>query len=276
MPDADEFSRRSEFWSGFKATFPLVVGAIPFGIIFGALAVNNGISTAGTLGMSAFVFAGSAQFIAAGLVASGISVAFIVLTTLVVNLRHVLYAATLAPHMKRLPQRWLLPLAFWLTDESFVVVIARYTKSDASPYKHWYFLGSALFMYVNWQLCTIVGIWVGQSIPDPASWGLDFAMIVTFIGMLVPFVRDRKVAVVVLIAGLVALLANGLPNRLGLMVASLAGVAAGIAMELVEGKVMGTVEGARAGPTQKTRRSALSASHPTAERALPVEEKNRP
>ena len=127
---------KSEFLSGIKAIIPLVVGAIPFGIIFGALASTSGLSSAATQGMSLFVFAGSAQFIAAGLVASGTSTIIIVLTTLVVNLRHMLYATTLAPHMQNLPTRWLLPLGFWLTDESFVVVIQRYQRLDKSPYKH--------------------------------------------------------------------------------------------------------------------------------------------
>lgn len=227
---------RSEFWAGVRATFPLIVGAIPFGLIFGALAVNSGLSVAGAAGFSAIVFAGSAQFIAAGLVASGVGTGFIVLTTLIVNLRHALYGANLAPHTAHLPQRWLLPLAFWLTDETFVVVASRYARDDGSPHKHWYYLGSALFMYINWQACTWIGIAVGRSISDPGAWGLEFALIVTFIGMLVSFVTSRKVLAAVLAAGLVALLCNGLPNRLGLMVASLTGVGVGMALEWVQAR----------------------------------------
>ena len=227
---------RAEFWAGVRATTPLIVGAAPFGLIFGALAVNSGLSLPAAAGFSAIVFAGSAQFIAAGLVASGVGVGFIILTTLIVNLRHALYGATLAPHTKHLPLRWLLPLAFWLTDETFVVVISRYAKDDGSPHKHWYFFGSALLMYINWQLCTWIGIFVGQSIPNPAAWGLDFAMVVTFIGMLVPFVKSRVICVAVLVAGFVAVLANGLPNKLGLMVASLAGVGVGMALDAMQRK----------------------------------------
>ena len=224
-------SRWSEFWAGFKATFPLVIGGIPFGIIYGALAVNSGISAAGTLGMSLFVFAGSSQFIAAGLVASGASTAIIVLTTFVVNLRHALYSATLGQHMKHLSHKWLLPLGFWLTDESFVVVASRYNQEDRSPFKHWYFLGSAIFMYSDWQLSTYVGVVAGQSIPDAASWGLDFAMVVTFIGMLVPLIKGDPTLVAVAIAGGVSLLANGLPNQLGLLVAAIIGIIAGVIAE---------------------------------------------
>lgn len=244
---------RSEFWAGARATIPLVIGAVPFGLIFGALAVNSGLSVTGAAGLSAIVFAGSAQFIAAGLAASGVGVGFIVLTTLIVNLRHALYGATLASHTTHLPQRWLLPLAFWLTDETFVVVASRYAADDDSPHKHWYFFGSALLMYINWQACTWLGIVVGQSIPDPGAWGLDFALVVTFIGMLVSFVNNRKTLVAVLVAGTVAVLAVGLPNRLGLMVASLAGVGVGIGLEWLERRERRLYPAARPTPEPESR-----------------------
>lgn len=222
-----EPSRGGEFWAGVKATFPLVVGAIPFGIIFGALAVTGGISPLGAQAMSLLVFAGSAQFIAAGLAATGTGALVIIATTLIVNLRHALYAATLAPHVKGLPQRWLLPLGFWLTDESFVVVAQRFQRADSSTNKHWFFFGSALFMYTNWQLCTFIGLIAGQAVDDAASWGLEFAMVVTFIGMLVPLIKDKATVAAVSAAAIVALLANGLPHKLGLMAAAFSGILAG-------------------------------------------------
>jgi 4-azaleucine resistance transporter AzlC len=225
------YTRRREFLAGMKATIPLIVGAIPFGIIFGAVAVNAGISSWGAAAMSAFVFAGSAQFVAAGLVASGAGLLIIIVTTFVVNLRHSLYAVTLAPFMHYLPQRWLLVLGFTLTDETFLVVIDRYRQNDASPYKHWYHLGSALFMYTNWQLCTWIGIFAGQALPNPASWGLDFALVVTFIGMLMPGLSSRPAVACAVAAGAASILCASLPNRLGLIVAALVGVAAGLTAE---------------------------------------------
>ncbi len=229
--ESDLLSPSSEFWAGFRATIPLVIGAIPFGIIFGALSVTSGISPAGTMGLSMFVFAGSAQFIAAGLFASGTANAIIVLTTFVVNLRHALYSTTLGPSMRHLSQRWLLPLGFWLTDETFVVTAQRFARPGDAPNRHWFFLGSAVFMYVNWQVCTLIGVLAGQAIPDPLSWGLDFAMSVTFIGMVVPMVTNRPILISVLIAGATALAANGMPNKLGLLLAALLGVAAGVLAE---------------------------------------------
>src|SRR4051794_31826352 len=113
-PSNELSTRRAEFLAGVRDTIPLVIGGIPFSIIFGAVAVgSSGLSPAAAAGMSAFVFAGSAQFISAGLVGAGASIPVIVATTFVVNLRHALYSATLGPYMKHLPQRWLLPLAFW-------------------------------------------------------------------------------------------------------------------------------------------------------------------
>ncbi len=224
-------TRREEYLAGAKATIPLVLGAIPFGVIFGAVAANSGLSAGATLSMSIFVFAGSAQFIAAGLVSSGVGVGLIVLTTFIVNLRHALYSASLAPYMKHLPHKWLLPLGFWLTDESYAVVIARYNQPDDSPHKHWFYLGSASLMYTNWQLCTVIGVIAGQSIPDATGWGLDFAMVVTFIGIVVPLIRNRPVLASVIVAGVVALLFDGLENKLGLMIGALAGIIAGYTLE---------------------------------------------
>jgi 4-azaleucine resistance transporter AzlC len=231
MNNIASYSRKSEFWNGVKATFPLVVGAIPFGIIFGALAVTSGLSTGGAMGMSAFVFAGSSQFIAIGLISAGASIGTIVLTTFIVNLRHALYATTLAPHMNHLPQKWLLPLGFWLTDETFVVAIQRYDQPDPSPFKHWFTFGSAAFMYTNWQLCSFIGLVAGSAISNPKSWGLDYAMIVTFIGMLVPMVNSRPILLAVLVAGVTSWATHSLPNQVGLFIATIMGVVAGVIAE---------------------------------------------
>jgi 4-azaleucine resistance transporter AzlC len=234
MQAPPEPTRRSEFLNGVKATIPLEIGGIPFGIIFGATAVASGISPLGAIGMSLFVFAGSAQFIAVGLVAAGTDVLWIIITTFVVNARHALYSTSLAPYLKHLPHKWLLPLGYMLTDEAFVVAITRYQQPDDSPYKHWYFLGSALSMFVVWQLVTVIGIVAGTAIPDMRSWGLDFALIVTFIGMLVPLIKNRPAVIATVVAGATALITYSLPNQLFIMVAALAGVIAGVIAESLQ------------------------------------------
>lgn len=224
-------TKRAEFLDGVKDTLPLMLGALPFAIIFGALGISSGLTPEAVMGLSVFVFAGSAQFIAAGLFAQSVGVGLIILTTLIVNLRHTLYAASLGPYMKDLSQKWLLPLGFWLTDETYAVVVTRYAQKDHSPHKHWYHLGSSVAMYINWQLWTLAGLIAGTQLDGLADWGLDFAMVVTFIGLVVPLIKTRPMLVCAVVAGGVALLTAHLPNQAGLMVAAFAGITAGVLAE---------------------------------------------
>lgn len=224
-------SRSHEFLHGCRDILPLILGAIPFGIIFGTLAVGAGLSGWQAMGMSLLVFAGSAQFIAITLITGGVGAAVVLLTTFVVNLRHALYSAAMQPFVRHLPNRWRVPLAFWLTDEAFAVIQHRYARDDGSPHRHWFFLGAALTMYIGWQLSTLVGIAFGKAVPDIASWGLDFAMIATFIGIAVPMMRNRPQVASALAAGAVALLCWQLPYKLGLVAAALAGIVVGVWLE---------------------------------------------
>jgi 4-azaleucine resistance transporter AzlC len=181
--------------------------------------------------MSLAVFAGSSQFIALSLLAGKASLAVIVLTTLVVNLRHALYSANLLPHVAKLNQGWRAMLAFWLTDETFAVVQLRYGAADASPHRHWFQLGSSVSMYLNWCLWTLAGVLLGRTMPQLQHLGLEFAMAATFTGIVVPLLRGRPMIAAALVAAAVALLCRNLPYKLGLMLAALAGVVAGMALE---------------------------------------------
>ncbi len=225
-------SRKREFVLGVRDTLPMIVGAIPFGVLFGVLATTAGLSIPATMAMSLFVYAGSSQFIAASLLGQGVGVAVIVMTTFIVNLRHALYSASLGPYFKGLPQRWMIPLGFFLTDETYAVVIKRFNETPDNGNRHWYFLGSAVAMYGNWQLCTALGIFAGNSLQGLSDWGLEFAMVVTFIGIVVPLINRFPMLVAAVVAIAVALLARDMPHNLGLIVASMASVAAGFVVEV--------------------------------------------
>lgn len=208
-----------------------MLGAFPFGMIYGTLAMTAGLSKGATMAMSAFVFAGSSQFIAVGLVAAHAPVAIIILTTFIVNLRHMLYSATLLPFLKKLPRKWRVALAFWLTDETFAVSVHRYHRKGSLDFAHWYQLGSSVAMYINWQIWCFVGMVLGDRIPDASNWGLDVAMPVTFIGMIIPFVKSWPMGICVLTAGAASLLTLSLPYKLGIMVSAFVGIGAGLAAE---------------------------------------------
>jgi len=223
--------RRREFLIGVNRTLPLLLGAFPFGLIYGALAVSSGFSLPATMAMSLFVFAGSSQFIAVSLYALNAPIFVMLLVTFVVNLRHMLYSLSLLPFLKRLPQSWRAGLAFWLTDETYAVTIFHFRESPKNGDQHWFQLGSSLAMYINWQIWSFFGMVLGERIPDAESWGLDVAMPVTFIGMIIPFVTTSSMLVCVLTTGAMALVTNGLPYKLGIILSTLIGIAAGIVTE---------------------------------------------
>jgi 4-azaleucine resistance transporter AzlC len=218
-----------QFWAGARAEIPLLIGVIPFGLIYGALALNAGLSPAEAQMMSAIVFAGSAQFITAQLVHEATPGLVIVLTIAVVNLRHMLYSASMAPYIAGLPMRWKAILSYLLTDEAYAPTILHYEKNGITPFVHCFWLGAGCTLWIFWQLSTAVGIFLGAAIPE--SWSLDFALPLTFIAMLVPVLRDRPGIAAALTAGAVALVAFSLPYKLGLILAALAGIVVGTVLE---------------------------------------------
>ncbi len=232
-----EPAARQEFAAGARGVLPLIVGVVPFGIIFGVLSLTVGLPWWAPLAMSALVFAGSAQFLAILLIGSGTAYPFIVLTTLVLNLRHALYGASIADYLRPLNERWRALLAFFMTDESFAIAITHYRaagrgdRAGLAHSKHWYFLGASLGLYVIWSASTAIGYFAGNTFGDPSVLGLDFALPVVFIALLVPQLKTRAGIIAAIAAGVVAVLTFALPNKLGLLVAIAAGILAGMVVE---------------------------------------------
>jgi 4-azaleucine resistance transporter AzlC len=217
------------FWAGARAEIPLLIGVFPFGMIYGALALDAGLPASAAQLMSSIVFAGSAQFITTELVHQLTPGAVIVLTIAVVNLRHMLYSASLAPYLASLSTRWKALLSYLLTDEAYAPTVIHFEKEGKTPYGHWFLLGAGLTLWTNWQISTALGIWLGTAIPK--SWSLDFALPLTFIAMVVPVLKDRPAVAAALSAGFVALVAYRLPYQLGLIVAAFVGIAVGTLLE---------------------------------------------
>ncbi len=225
-------SERSKyFWAGVRAELPLLIGVFPFGMIYGALALDAGLSNAAAQMMSSMVFAGSAQFITTQLVTESAPGFVIVLTIAVVNLRHMLYSASLAPYLASLSTRWKTLLSYLLTDEAYAPGIVHYESEGVKPYSHWFLFGAGLALWMIWQVSTALGIFLGAAIPE--SWSLDFALPLTFIAMVVPVLKNRPAIAAALSAGCVAIAAYSLPYKLGLILAALVGILIGT---LLEGK----------------------------------------
>lgn len=220
---------RKAFWDGVRAEFPLLVGVFPFGMIYGALALNAGLSTLVSQMMSSIVFAGSSQFVTAQLVHDAAPGMVIIVTIAVVNLRHMLYSASLAPYLKNLSLKWKALLSYLLTDEAYAPSILKFEAEGITATSHWFLLGAGFSLWFIWQISTALGIFLGAAIPE--SWSLDFALPLTFIAMVVPALKNRPMIAAALSAGIVALLAFSLPFKLGLILAALTGIMVGTIME---------------------------------------------
>jgi 4-azaleucine resistance transporter AzlC len=217
------------FWTGVRAESPLLIGVFPFGLIYGALAIGAGISPAAAQMMSSIVFAGSSQFVAAQLIRESAPGLVIVLTIAVVNMRHMLYSASIAPYIEHLPARWKTLLAYLLTDEAYAATIIHYEEDGFTPTGHWFFFGAGLALWTTWQVSSALGIFLGAALPS--SWPLDFAIPITFIAMVVPVLKDKPIVAAAVSAGTVALLAYSLPFKLGLILAALVGIFTGTYLE---------------------------------------------
>ena len=217
------------FFAGVRAELPILLGVIPFGLIYGITALAAGIPPLLAQAMSAIVFAGSAQFVIAQLVAAATPALVIVLTVFVVNLRHVLYSASIAPYLQHVGERWQKVLAYLLTDEAYAVTILHYQANPDAPGRRWYLLGSGFALWGTWQVSTAAGLLVGATIPP--SWPLDFALPLTFIALALPAIQDRATVAAAVAAGITVMAAQGMPFRLNLLVSALAGVLAGLAVE---------------------------------------------
>jgi 4-azaleucine resistance transporter AzlC len=231
-------SNRQQFLAGIKAQLPILLGVAPFGMIYGIAAIDAGLGPIQALGMSMIVFAGSAQFVAAQLFSANALGIVIVLTTFVVNLRHMLYSASVAPYVRHLKRPWKYVLAFLLTDEAYAVTIINYRtaspEATRTTNKHWFMLGAELTLWVTWQISTIVGVVLGASVP--ASWGLDFTLALTFIALLIPTLEDAPAIAAALAAGIVATAANSLPYNLGLLLGVVIGIGVGLGAERLAGR----------------------------------------
>ena len=196
---------------------PLWVGVVPFGLAYAVLARDAGLSVIETQALSVLVFAGAAQVSAVGLVSQGAAGLEIVLTTFLLNVRHVLYGLSLGRTARI--DGWRRPVAaYFLTDEAFGVMVARRERTFG------FLLGAELSLFVTWNLATLVGALLGSTIPDPQEIGVDFVFPLAFLALLVPLVRTRAELAVAVVAGLVAwVAARGLPGGLPILVAGVGG-----------------------------------------------------
>ncbi|WP_132057870.1 AzlC family ABC transporter permease [Halorussus amylolyticus] len=216
---------RSEFLSGVRDVLPALPANVPFGIIAGVATVGVGIDAGQALAFAGLLFAGAAQVAAVELVGDRAPIAVVVLTALVVNLRYVMYSASIATHFESLSARWKAVTAFFLLDVTYALSIARF-DADRPDANRWYYLGTALPLWVVWVGASAVGISFGSGVPD--HWQLDFAIPLLFMALLFSALDDAASYVASAASGVLAVAGFGLPFNAGILVAAAGGIAAGV------------------------------------------------
>jgi len=201
---------------------------VPFAMICSIGAISVGLTPSEAIGMSFIVFAGASQLAVLQLMGQGAIWLVMMLTAWVINLRFTMYSATLAPYLQKEPMLRKAPFAYILSDQAFGVTMSHFANEiPANP--AWYYYGAAAAVWVTWNASSVAGALLGMLAPE--SWGLDFAFPLSFMALMFAALRDRPAVIAALVGGSSAILAKGLTYNLGLVLAALLGISAGMLAE---------------------------------------------
>ena len=233
--------KKTTICRGVSAVMPLCIGDFPFSFIVGALSVSAGMSVWQSTAWSCIVIAGSAQMLAVNMLKTGASLGVIIFTTFVINLRHVLYSASLAGKIRDASFFQKCLMSYALTDEVYATTIKEMEENRGDKYLFYFTV--MLTFWGFWVLANFMGAMIGSSFPDIQKYGLDFAMVAAFIAIVVPQVKSQACTVAALVASMSGVLLVILPCSLGIVIASLLGVLAGLAVDLAEERKEKNVSG---------------------------------
>lgn len=217
---------RTPFLAGVRGVAPLLLGVVPFGLVAGLAPIEEGLGLVGAIGFSTIVFAGASQLAAIELLGSGAPAWVAIGTALVINMRMLMYSASLAPHFAPLPRASRIRASYLLTDQAFAISVLEFRRGGmVARQRLALYLGAGVSLWVTWQVSTIVGALGGGVVPD--SIPLEFAVPLAFLSLLVPAITDRATIVAAVVGGSVATVGVDLPSNLGMPLGALTGVAAG-------------------------------------------------
>ena len=204
----------------------MLLGTAPFGVVFGAFALEMKLGVLGGQGLSAIVFAGSSQFVGANLYGQGASLLIIFITTFFINLRHALYGAALAPKLSQIKTRERILMSFFITDEAFAIV----SRFDVILSR--YFWGTALAMYINWQVWTFIGLVSGGYLREYLSLNLGFVLVPAFIAIITPQIKTNSSILCVTVAAGLSLVFVNLPHQSGFIIAAVSAIILTVLFEI--------------------------------------------
>lgn len=219
-------SKASEFKNGCLQEIPLQLGVFPFGIAYGVLGIEVGLTNIQTFLLSIIIFAGVSQIVFAQLI-STLTPGFMIAGTVgIVNLRHVLYGISLSEYLKKLSLKWKIILSYLITDEAFAISYKRFSQKKQTKYMHFHLLGSGITLWISWQISTLIGIFIGPSIPE--SLNLDYVIPLSFIAIVAVSINTKPKFIVFIISALFSVILKDLPWNLWIITSAIISILIGV------------------------------------------------
>ena len=213
------YSKSKTFSKGSLDILPLMIPVVPFGIIFGAIGIELGFGPYVTYATSIIIFSGASQIVILQLLSAGASSLVVITSSSVVSTRHLLYGAVVSQYLNKLSLQWKLLLSYLLTDQSFAVSNEYFKKNINNNFKHYYLLGSGITLWLIWQITTIIGIILGSIVPD--ELGLTFTIPLTFLALLVNYLRNINHLIVIIVSGVSSILFFEFPFKSYIIISSI-------------------------------------------------------
>ena len=199
------------FFRGVIDVLPLMIPVVPFGIIFGAIGIELGFGPYLTYVSSIIIFSGASQIVIFQLISAGASTLVSITSSAVVSSRHLLYGAVVSQYLSHLSIYWKIALSYLLTDQAFAVSNEYFKKNKKNKIKHYHLVGSGLTLWLIWQVTTIIGIVLGSIVPD--ELGLSFTIPLTFLALLVTYLRSIDHLIVIILSGVSSILFFDIPFK---------------------------------------------------------------
>lgn len=203
---------------GFLDVIPLTIPVIPFGIIYGVVGIEIGLSPLLVFCMSFIIFAGSSQIAFAQLFSAGASPLVMISSVAVINSRHFLYGAVLSQYLSKLNCYWKILLGYLMTDQAFSVSLSYFKKNYKKKNIHFHMLGSGSTLWFLWQLSTLGGIILGNIVPE--QLGLTFAIPLTFLSLIISELRKKDHLIIIAVSGLASLAFYDFPFKIYIIVSA--------------------------------------------------------
>lgn len=213
------YSKLNTFVKGAIDILPLMIPVVPFGIIFGAIGIELGFGPYLTYATSLIVFSGASQIVLLQLISAGASSLVAITSSSFVSTRHLLYGAVISQYLNHLSIYWKIGLSYLLTDQAFAVSNEYFKKNNENKNKHFHLLGSGIALWFIWQITTILGIILGSIVPE--ELGLTFTIPLTFLALLVNYLRSIDHIIVIIVSGITSVLLFEAPFKSYIILSSL-------------------------------------------------------